>query len=199
MRRLLLSFVVLGITSLCSIGATTAYFSDTEVSSGNTFTAGTLDLKIDGGDVNVSKSFSNLSPLLSQPNWGYSFHNAGTIDGVLNISGVSILDYENGCLDPESFAGDTSCGDLEGELSQALNIRVWVDSDWNWEITPGESVLYNGPLSGLSVLDIKGIGAGETIRVGMLVTWDSNAYIQDNLAQGDSLTVDFTFTLEQVH
>ncbi len=46
MRKILISLTVIGIVSAIAIGRTVAYFSDTETSSGNTITAGVLDLKI---------------------------------------------------------------------------------------------------------------------------------------------------------
>jgi len=47
MNKLLKSSVTVVAVSLMVIGATSAYFSDTEVSSGNTFTTGRIDLKVD--------------------------------------------------------------------------------------------------------------------------------------------------------
>ena len=47
--------MVIALAATLVAGATTAYFSDVERSFGNTFTAGSLDLKIDGKDCNVVK------------------------------------------------------------------------------------------------------------------------------------------------
>lgn len=47
MKKILLSLSMIAIVGVLSIGATGAFFSDTETSTGNTFTAGTIDLKID--------------------------------------------------------------------------------------------------------------------------------------------------------
>ena len=46
-KKILVSLSIIGIISAIAIGATTAYFSDTETSEGNTFTAGSIDLKVD--------------------------------------------------------------------------------------------------------------------------------------------------------
>lgn len=46
-KKILLSLSVMGIVAALAIGGTIAYFSDTETSTGNTFTAGAIDLKID--------------------------------------------------------------------------------------------------------------------------------------------------------
>lgn len=47
MKKILLSLVVVAAASAVVIGATTAFFSDTETSTGNVFTAGAIDLKVD--------------------------------------------------------------------------------------------------------------------------------------------------------
>ena len=45
-KRILISLSVIGAVAAFAIGGTIAYFSDVETSTGNTFSAGTLDLKI---------------------------------------------------------------------------------------------------------------------------------------------------------
>lgn len=47
MKKILLSSVVVVAAAAVVVGATTAFFSDTETSTGNTFTAGSIDLKVD--------------------------------------------------------------------------------------------------------------------------------------------------------
>ncbi|MHB8963543.1 MAG: TasA family protein, partial [Saccharofermentanales bacterium] len=51
--KIIMSVFLLIITVSMVVGGSFAYFSDSETSIGNTFTAGTLDLKINDGDVNV--------------------------------------------------------------------------------------------------------------------------------------------------
>jgi len=47
-KKILISLSVIGLVAAIVIGATTAYFSDTETSKGNTFTAGTVDIAVNG-------------------------------------------------------------------------------------------------------------------------------------------------------
>jgi predicted ribosomally synthesized peptide with SipW-like signal peptide len=47
MKKILLSLFLIGVVSVVALFATQAYFSDTETSTGNTFTAGAIDLKVD--------------------------------------------------------------------------------------------------------------------------------------------------------
>jgi predicted ribosomally synthesized peptide with SipW-like signal peptide len=46
-KKLIISLGVIGIVAVTAIGATIAYYNDTETSTGNIFTAGTIDLKVD--------------------------------------------------------------------------------------------------------------------------------------------------------
>jgi predicted ribosomally synthesized peptide with SipW-like signal peptide len=46
-KKILISLCVIGAVAAIAVGGTIAYFSDTETSTGNTFTAGSIDLKID--------------------------------------------------------------------------------------------------------------------------------------------------------
>lgn len=46
-KKIILSLAVIGVVAAIAVGGTIAYFTDTETSSGNTFTAGSIDLKVD--------------------------------------------------------------------------------------------------------------------------------------------------------
>ena len=47
MKKIIISMSIIGAVAAVAVGATTAFFSDTETSTGNTFTAGSIDLKVD--------------------------------------------------------------------------------------------------------------------------------------------------------
>ncbi len=51
MNKILLSLAIIGIVGGTAVGLTTAYFSDTETSTGNTISAGTIDISVDGSSV----------------------------------------------------------------------------------------------------------------------------------------------------
>jgi len=48
MKKIVVSLGIIGAVAAVVIGATTAYFSDTETSKGNTISAGTIDIAVDG-------------------------------------------------------------------------------------------------------------------------------------------------------
>jgi len=148
MKKIIVSLSVIGIVSVMAIGATVAYFGDTETSTGNTLTAGSIDLKIDFQcedshcdwtlrDVNGRVFFDecDIKPGDSEEvtlSWHVYDNNAWG-----RISLADVIDYENTCSNPESKAGDLTCGDPgegDGELSDYLKFEIWLDegatSDW---------------------------------------------------------------------
>ncbi len=196
MKRLLFSLIVLSITSVLAIGATSAYFSDTEVSSANTFTAGTLDLKIDGGDTAVTKfTIANVRPG-SQPKGTFKFMNSGTLPGTLTLSKVTITDTENTLTEPEQEAGDTTSD--KGELSSVVNLRIFYDINKDGWISTGEPVVFNGKVSALfaPIELIHNLPSMTEQNIGFIFDWSNTA--NDNKAQNDSFTLDLEFTLQQL-
>lgn len=66
MRKLLLSVLTLGVVSVAALGATRAYFSDTEEILGNTITTGSVDIEIYGNSV-VEQPFTLVNILPGVP------------------------------------------------------------------------------------------------------------------------------------
>lgn len=64
MLKILMSLLTIVLVSASAIGATRAYFTDSETSSGNTFSVGTLNVVIDGDGSSSSPYFnvSNMKP-----------------------------------------------------------------------------------------------------------------------------------------
>lgn len=63
MQKILLSLLTIILVSVVAVGATRAYFSDTKTSTGNSFTAGTMNLKLNGTDgVTATWAMSNMKP-----------------------------------------------------------------------------------------------------------------------------------------
>ena len=65
MRRIIISLLIMvGAVTAIAFGSTGAFFSDSEISTGNTFAAGAIDLKIDNHrlpeDLRKSKLSLNL-------------------------------------------------------------------------------------------------------------------------------------------
>jgi len=134
-------------------GATTAFFNDTETSTGNIFTAGSIDLKVDsfgatynGQDVGTGWSSRNLT----NNEKFFTFEDIKPGDrGTRHISlhaddnpaWACLLvtnkeDEENDLNDAEEDAGDNTDGTLEGELSKYIHVFGWQDDDSDGEYDP---------------------------------------------------------------
>lgn len=170
-KEILLSLIVISTVVALVGGATLANFSDTETSSGNTFTAGTLDLKIDlqcedgtcgfpEKDLGVGDIFfheCDIKPGDSDEvtiSWHVYDNDAW---GRLRIADVQ--DWEYGCTEPEREAGDTSCdtpGNDQGELSQYITFTAWMDEGnvEGWQC-PDNKPCETDPQEGNNIFDGK--------------------------------------------
>jgi len=167
--RIILSLLLIVAAGGSVAGATSAYFSDTEVSSGNTFTAGAIDLKIDNesyyngvatsstswlaADLTVEKFFNFFD--LKPADWGedtISVH-VDTNDAYLCANVTLTSDDDRTCNDPE-LDDDPTCAEpdadeLDGELADLVNFVWWADDGDN-VLEVGESIISSGPLGALT-------------------------------------------------
>ena len=68
MKKIIMSLAMIAAVGALAVGATTSFFSDTETSAGNTFTAGTIDISVDGENP-WSTSWSNYLDKPCQVNY----------------------------------------------------------------------------------------------------------------------------------
>jgi len=203
MFRIFKSMLIVTAVAVVAVGATGAYFSDSETAAGNTLTAGTLDLKVGGQDdplvVHVTRTdLKPGAPWTTQYGGQWVVNNAGTIPGTVTATIKNVKDIENGCIEPEVNAGDITCGTGtdQGELGTGLLNHVY----WTLNQAPGgtlsptftslmsaQGVPVTGPLYHLN--------PGESKNAYLYLTWDTS--INDNLGQSDSVEFDVEFTLNQ--
>jgi len=193
-------------------GGTWAYFSDTETVSSNAFTAGTLDLNLNGGTaaaINIGDTFPTDNG--SAADW--TLDNNGTIDAWLEITTSSITAHDA-----------QSDGAM---LEDYMKLLLWIDANGNDLLNTGEVYLVNGGLTTWSGTNGASPTSAEAFAVYTdAVDLDSSTYGDaatpcasipggDNLkrfrayyyfpdnaadqndAQGDSFELDITFTLKQ--
>ena len=207
LRLIVVSIFVTGLLASGIGWGTYAAFSDTETSNDNLFTAGTLDLTVNGQNGDNAQIFNivNMKPG-NQPTSYWNLQNIGSIPGTLSISAIAVTNNENGIIEPETQAGDVTIG--VGELGSVVSIRLYIDANKDGYYSVGDTYLYQGTINGLpSSLPIGALGAGATTRVNAVVDWWSNSppydgvtpyhLADDNLAQSDSCELDFTFSLIQ--
>ena len=148
----------MGAATAIGVGGTTAFFSDAETSTGNTFAAGAIDLKIDNESYYNGAVSTSTSWTLSDLKDGQLFFNFRDIkpddEGEDTIS-VHVQNDAWACMDvtltsnddnsstePELATPDTQDdpnNTWDGELAQNLQMFWWADD--------GDNVYENGELS----------------------------------------------------
>jgi predicted ribosomally synthesized peptide with SipW-like signal peptide len=160
-------------------GATFAFFSDTETSTGNTFTAGAIDLQIDNTsyalDHNIPGFATPSGALVASTNTSWTLADL-TIQKFFNFVDLKPGDYgedtisvhvndndawicaaaqvtddtDESCTEPE-LGDDSTCvaPDTNGELDEQVNFAFWPDDGDN-VLEVGETPFLAGPISGLN-------------------------------------------------
>lgn len=195
MKKIILSLFTILAVGVVAIGATVANFSDTETSSNNTFTAGSLDLKtndIDG--TTASYTLTNLKPGAWDLAGQVVLKNAGTITGKAWYEITNVRNVENGCLEVET--GDATCETTpdQGELGSFAKASLQANIA-PWTRYPSAGLTNINAAAGVRY-DIEELSAGETLPVVLYGVWTPGA--NDNVAQGDSVTFDIVFHLDQI-
>jgi len=203
MKKILgLTVVALLVIGMVSSG-TWAYFSDVETSVDNSLTAGTLDLNIDGVNEAVT-TFSESAVAPGDSGSGSStLSNVGSMGGELGITFSAITNT------PGAGGGEYEGG--TGELGGVAEIAVYLDIDQSGTFTDGDigldaaidtTYLFAAGLQWNTIDSYDGItwdavetmvaSAADNFRVEWRVPTSA-----DNTIQGDSVSFDVTFTLEQ--
>jgi len=189
-------------------GATFAYFSDTESSTNNTLTAGILDLHIDGGDTPPAVTTFNVSgvaPGDSGSGTSTLTNVVGGIDGELDIATSAVTNTG-------AVSGTSEYADDSGDLGGVAEIAMYLDIDQSGGVTAGDIGLQSDgttydPTGGLAydVIDNYASESWDEVLTTMaagdnddfIVLWDVDGPTAGNNIQGDSVSFDITFTLEQ--
>jgi len=198
LKRIILSTLsIIAVVGMVS-AATWARFIDTEASNNNTFATGTLDLTVDGKNGAEVKSFNvvNLKPGDIYGRVYYRLKNVGSVAGKPKICLTNLVNTESSGT--TEFENDGTPGEL-GD-----NLELIVDTNGHWLMTSGQKLdAFNGrcwtpddpkdaefAASNADVLD-----PGEEMIFGIRLDLPVNA---GNEIQGDSVSFDLEFTLEQI-
>lgn len=198
MKKILLSIGIIAFAGFAlAAGGTGAFFSDTETSTGNTFTAGAIDLKIDNTsyyngvaspntswslvDLTIEKffNFDDVKPGDTGEDT-ISLH-VDSNDSYLCANVTLTSDDDNSLNEPESLDGDTTGGVGEGELADAINFIWWADDGDN-VLETGENTLPGGPIGALDVGESATVTLADSVTniwtgIGGPVTGNSTVYI----------------------
>ncbi|MFA5154112.1 MAG: TasA family protein [Clostridia bacterium] len=174
MKKIILSLAIVGVVGTVAIGGTIAYFSDTETSTGNTFTAGTVDISVDSEDPWESTgqySFGNLEPSDSE-DINVTLSNTGSNDVVVW----------------KKVKVSTETGNLSTQFVYSMKIggNDNIKKDWDVKVSDVNDLW----------IPIGRINAGESLTVDQNYYFDEAA---DNTYQGTSMTIDITFYADQIN
>lgn len=145
MKKILLSLLTVGIVSGVGIAATQAFFTDAETSSGNTFTAGTLDLQI------KSQCYYNNGNC-TDGNWDFG-NGKLTNEKFFDFADIKPGDWGEDTVsfkiltNPAWMCADVTKTSGTGKLGDYLNVFWWVDDNGDNIYQSNEKVLFGGPLS----------------------------------------------------
>ena len=200
MKRIILSLSIVAVVAAAASIVTVSYFSDTETSSDNTFTTGTIDIAVDGEnpwDATAEYAFSGLEPS-DDEDIDVMLSNVGTNDVVIwkkvsvtsetdNIQSEPECDAIGGTWSGSVCSGGTSIDDLSTQFVYSMDIGGSIDIDQAWDVR----------LSDVNDLwiPIGRLDSGDTLAV------DQNYYFDEmagNEYQGDEMTVNITFYAEQL-
>lgn len=203
MNTRILTSVLTIIAVVAAVSAMTwAFFSDAGTSTGNIFTAGTLDLQLDDDNETFSNSVSdsvmgpNMSPGSSVTDF-ISLHNAGSIDiaevefGATRTAHDGDSDLLENVLNLTVKTGsNNTCSTSMVDHTTAINNQIGGGAG-HPKLTLAELIAADyDSLPGLTVSP----SAGDTYYLCLTVEMDSLA---GNAYQGDSVTVSFDFTANQ--
>jgi predicted ribosomally synthesized peptide with SipW-like signal peptide len=190
-RRVLGGMATLGVAAAAAGAGTYAAFSDTEQSNDNQVSAGTLDLTFGGSDGPVEAvSISNAVP--GDSNTGtLTLTNDGSVDGTLDIS---VADVSSSGGDNPEAEGQTSSEDTGAELEEAVDLTLTLETG------SGSTSVYDDTVANLSTASLQsGISLNSGNSKDLEIRYEVNPKNgqNDNHLQGDTLSVDFDFTLTQ--
>jgi spore coat-associated protein N len=191
-KKATIAVIVLAMVAVFSSGMIYAYFDDTETSSGNSFSAGTLDLKVNSVD-NPTSTFtvSNVYPGATN-SVSVTLTNSGTISGTLSVAIISVTNGPGQTPEPEAALGTAD----NGELGSKMDVTLWIDTDGDNMIDGGETTLYNGLLDNANgvAFTANTLAGGVSTHIGIMYSVPDTV---GNEIQGDICTFSIQYTLVQ--
>lgn len=199
-KKILLALALVATVGFIGYQVTSALFTDTETNAESTFTAGTLDMDVDG---NNGEAFDNIvvsnigvdGVVTGSKTW--TINNTGSVPGELSFKLLSINNYDNGCNEPEALV-DTTCGtpgDGQGELGNAVSTTVKVGTTQvvtSTLATTNQSA-YATQWDAAQTVVIPAFGSTT-----VTMDWSTDPTAYGNEIQSDSLDFGVQFDLTQV-
>jgi len=205
MKKIIVSLAIIAVVGAIVVGATTAYFSDTETSKGNTFSAGTIDIRVVGDNFTWTEPavLEDMKPCYTDY-FNFTIYNDGSDPNPVNVwkkltnlhteEGVMSepeCEAENGTWDGDHCTGETPKSDIDTIINYDLYVEVY---DSNGHKIWWQTILTDA--DGMTVRDIvdnfpEGLYLG-MIPAGGYMKVIQSYHMQDldqptNWAQGDKM------------
>lgn len=213
-KKILISLSVIGVVAAIGIGGTIAYFSDTETSTGNTFSTGTIDIKIDGQNPwTQSWDIVDMKPCET----GYiTFNIQNPGDNPVNVWKTikNITTSDGDITEPECVYGggvwdsnSQQCDVTDPDYTPQSNLQGWINYDLsvNVPIASNSDNWHQTIFKDENNVKITAIW-GQPIFLGMIPAGRSMTVTQSyhlvpetqNWAQADTMTFDIEIYAEQL-
>ena len=186
-KRIMIGALALVVVALVASWGVNAYFNDTEGTTANKVTAGTLDLQLDDAD-DVTTALFVVDPVYP----GYTSNGTGVkmvLTNIGNISGVLTMAVSDPVgapgVETEPEEDVSTNDDTNGNLQDVLMVNFMA----------GSTTIYEGLLSEYTTTWSASLVATTGTTTVTMYVWVPTAV--GNEIQGDSLTFDITFTLHQ--
>ena len=195
--------VIIGLLLICVVAGlvavgTWAAFRDVETSTDNLFTAGSMDLKVDGEDDPISAYFDTIECVKPGDSGEVTIEltNVGCVDGMLDLMITITESDENIAVEPELNVGDLEddLGDLfDGELAANLEMRITADLDGD---TVFETLVAEGALSVIEAINYVYGALDAGASMDLKIEWWVDSTV-GNMIMTDTLRFDIEFSLDQ--
>jgi len=209
MKKILLSFGVIAIVAIGVIGATRAYFSDTKLVTGNTFTTGTIDISVGTEDI-IPVTLNDMKP--SQVAYSnFTINNTGTnpVNVTKTIKNIVTSDpntNEPECIDEGGIWVNDQCTsdqthpwlqkhDIETTIQYDLSVKVYDENDrlvWNQTLNDMDKTIAD-KLDNPSFLGMIPAGYHMDVVESYHMNKDTT-----NWAQSDNMSFDILLSGEQL-
>ena len=197
MKKILMSLMAIALVVGLVGAGVVASFSDEETSTGNTFTAGTLDLKV-GGQDDPNVVALDIGPMAP----GATGYNTWAVTNTGNIAGGFTLTVGTISNDPGTTPEPEDTPD-NGELSGNLMVILFEDTNNDGVFGGTDVELYGDGSGGMALLSgmpgdydpaDPAVSGGSTVYITLRYALSADT---GNVVMGDSSTFDITFSLIQ--
>ena len=136
-KKIILSVLIIGVVGTLAGSATWAYFSDTETNTGNSITAGTIDLLLNNSNDERHFALDHKDPG-DYGNETFALENNGNLNGELDIAFSTITNTDG------TGSTEYELGSGTGELGAEAQMIVFIDDDNDQQLSTSDIVLVPG-------------------------------------------------------